>query len=63
MNHKPPKEEGGADDAARSKSTDVQAILDDFRKINGAAAPVWSAEGWRLYRMDNFRSAKTSNGI
>ena len=49
MNLKPSKEEGGADDAARSKSTDVQAILDDFRKINGAAAPVWSAEGWRLY--------------
>ena len=46
---KRPNEEGGADDAARSESIDAQAILDDFRKINGAAPGVWSAEGWRLY--------------
>jgi hypothetical protein len=46
---KPPNEEGGADDAARSEVTDPRIIVDEFRNINSAVpSAAMILEGWRL---------------
>jgi hypothetical protein len=62
MNHKPPNEEGGADDAARSELTDPAIIVDEFRNIN-RALPSFSmiSEGWRL--LDQWGNTGTSEAL
>ena len=48
MNHKPPKEEGGADDAARSDkpTSSVVNLIAELKQVNNSVPSAWARHGW-----------------
>jgi hypothetical protein len=40
---------GASDDRARLGLADIATVVEQLRKINGAAPTVWVNEGWRLF--------------